>query len=140
MENDVLLFFKDNSPWFFLAYLVWKGLEPSIRLILEAVVPERIKARKTNTERLIELQEKELDIQERQVTANEQIATALVIIQNNQTHFRPDIDNIMVGIVDLKSKIGHVHGDVQILLDRNLRLRTGDKPNSISHGEEGDGE
>jgi hypothetical protein len=129
----------DYSPWLFLVYFILQGIIPGIRKALEMILPEHVKRRKNSEEKLIDLQEKELDIQERNVVANEQIAAALVLIQNNQNHFSADVDYVKRNLSEIKSRLGYMRGDLQMLLDRNMRMRSSDyktgKDNDKSDGE-----
>lgn len=115
------------SPYLFILYIIIKELLPAVRHLIEWMVPDSLKRRKTSDEKKQEMEEKDLDIREREVVAMEGIAKALVIIENNQKHFQGDffdmkiaLDKIDIGVVTANQALG-------VLMDRNMRLRTTDK-------------
>jgi len=126
METDIVAFFKNNSPWFFLAYLIWKGLEPSIRLLLETIVPARVKRLKSNEERMLEIQEKDLDVRDREVTVLEGFLKELVLIKNNQVNFGGRWNSLDIKLTSLQSGISDANHVLGILRDRSLRRRDSD--------------
>jgi hypothetical protein len=128
METNII---EQYGLTVFVLIFLLKELSPVVRSVLEKVLPEKINRNRTASEKLVELQERELDIQERGVIANEQIAKALIICQNNQHHFANDINDVKQGIGVIISNTNVISENVAVLLDRGMRLRADDYKSSI---------
>jgi hypothetical protein len=123
MENTLI----EASPYFFLAYILIKEFAPTVAKILEIVIPEKAKQKRLNQEKELELLEKRLDIEERAVVAQEQIAKALIILETDHDYFKKvglDLDQRLDRIETDLSSMGK---NISILVDRSIRLRKTDK-------------
>lgn len=123
IENTLLI--EYGLPAFFLLVII-REVIPIIRSLLEKLLPERIKKIKTNEDRLIEIQEKDLDLKERAIAANETIAKVLIILEKNQIHMMSDINELEQHVRGMISTLNVLSENLAVLLDRNMRLRTDD--------------
>ena len=120
MTMDTLLpFFVQNSPYIFLVYVFIKEFSPVVKAILEKVIPDKIAKAKNLLERQVELDEKSVDLRERETIAMENIQKHLFVIQNNQSHFSDETKVMIAGITAANQGI-------MVLLDRNKYYREED--------------
>ena len=117
--DTLLPFFVQNSPYVFLVYVLIKEFSPIVKAVLERVVPEKIAKAKNLLERQIELDEKSVDLRERETVAMENIQKHLFVIQNNQLHFSDETKVMIAGITAANQGI-------MVLLDRNKYYREED--------------
>jgi hypothetical protein len=127
MENQIL---ENYGFWALITLLVINQTLPTIARLAEQYFPDLFKRSKTAQEKLIELQEKELDLRERQISADEKIATVLILLQKGQENldkkFEHLIDDLQQDVVTLVSTTNVISENIAVLMDRNMRLRTSD--------------
>lgn len=114
--EDVLVHY---SPWIFFLYIIIKEGIPIIGRLADKWYPERMEQKKA-------LDEKRMDIDEREVVALEQIGKALHIIENNQAHFRLALSDLDDTIKIIETNLSAVNAGLAVLMDRNIRFRRGD--------------
>lgn len=107
------------SPWVFFLYIIIKEGIPIFGRLADKWYPERIKQKEA-------LNEKRMDIDEREVIALEQIGKSLHISENNQNHFRLALVELSASIKMVESNLSAVNTGLAVLLDRSIRFRRGD--------------
>jgi len=112
-------FFIHNSPWIFLLYIFFKEASPIVRSVLDKTVPAKLARNKSLAERVVEVDEKRLDLRERETIAMESINTALILLKNNS-------DKHNEQTITLMDAISTANQGLAVLLDRNKYYREED--------------
>jgi len=113
-------FFTTNTPYYIiLMYIAIKEGFPVIGMVFSKILPIKIAERKSNEDRIIELEEKRADLRERDTVAYESINRVIILLKNGQEHHAEETKTMMEGIASIGQGI-------LVLLDRNREIRKGD--------------
>jgi len=108
-------FLAERSIWVFMFYIiVYHGIIPAWKLY----VPMKISKMKTLEERAIEAKEKELDIQERQLTIFEMMGKTLALVEMKQ-------EIAQGGLNAIQSQLGTIQQSLVLLVDREREAHKG---------------